>query len=96
MRLTTDMKEFTAAYLDTPFNAVAVKKKRYSGLGELEDFGILITPAIMSGPIADRELEDAMRDYDGVVKVRGHGWIPGEVFVWTGTAAEFNQTWRID
>jgi len=31
------------------------------------------------------------------VMVRGHGWgIDGDEFVWTGTVAEFNETWEVD
>lgn len=94
MKITELMKDFTAACLITPINALCVKRvgSNIADSGKY-DYGMMVSPAITQGETdSDGHLRQLVSNC-GKATVRGHGW-PGETpFVWTGTAQEFNETW---
>lgn len=90
---------FGEACLDTPFNAPCVKKHGSRiDMPEKYDHGILVQPSIdrraLKSVMALNSLVAEMNP--ATVIVRGHGWAGEVPFVWTGSAAEFNQTWEVD
>lgn len=111
MKITKDATTFGQAALDTPMDAVCVKK-RGKNLEQLcadpYGHGKIVHPPIhqqatraaMSQDHADAMLYDAIMDAfhsdRGMVTVRGHGWGFEEPFVWTGTLQEFKRTWCVD
>lgn len=99
MTITKDKMVFTDACLDTPFDALCVKKHGANIKSALDDFGIIVTPAINRRYIkAPDDLNGfiAALDTNATVKVRGHGWTDSERFVWSGTPEEFNSIWVVD
>jgi len=103
MILIDDPVAHAAQFLETPFDAIAVKKIGFD-LATLpaneKNCGKLSVPTILFTEVASNaELYDAIRA-SGVpeVVVVGHGWggIDSEVFVWKGTPDEFQEMWEGD
>jgi hypothetical protein len=63
-----------------------------------QSHGILISPAIARQTLKSQgHLNKIIKEMNpATVTVRGHGWSFEKKFVWTGTAAEFNETWECD
>ena len=100
---TTDPIAFATQFLQTPLNAIAVKRINFrlgAPTGDPE-CGKLSVPGIIHGSVkSNTALYEAIRaSGEPEVVVVGHGWeanIPGEVFVWRGSVEEFEETWEGD
>jgi len=88
MKVTENMQEFSAACMDTAFNAICVKSRDRNAKYQ---FGKIVSPDDIRW-FAGRFLIEGSPE----IKVRGHGWDGETMFVWTGTPDEFNETWEID
>jgi hypothetical protein len=100
MKVSEKMSDYTAACLDTPMESPCVRKKGCNiADGAMHDFGILVSPAVDRATFDHREgLNELVAGMSPatVMKVRGHGWMDNEVFVWEGTRDEFQETWELD
>ena len=100
MKVSENMNDYTAACLDTPMETPCVKKKNCDLMSdEPHQFGILVSPAVNRGTFdSSTGLNELVADMSPatVFKIRGHGWMDNEVFVWEGTRDEFQETWELD
>lgn len=111
MKITLDQDKFGSAALETPLDAICVKKRDMT-LSELSEdrqgHGLLVYPCLhqqltkgsktqeeADGRVIAKIREVFLSDR-AVVTVRGHGWFGEDRFVWKGTVTEFIETWVVD
>ncbi len=95
--LTVDSKVYMEQWLDTPFDAICVKRHdcRNRRFDEAA-YGRISVPPLLQGEIkSEVEMQKAVEGVPEVVVV-SHGF-PGEtLFVWRGTPDEFRSEWQGD
>jgi len=95
MKVTEDRKTFVAAARETAFGAVAVKSKDPDAK---HGFGRIVSPIILAKDLRSSDDLERLVNESGasIVIVRSWGWDGEKTFVWEGSIAEFNETWRSD
>lgn len=109
---TNDKEEWCKLFMETAASALGLKRAGYRvgqlmKQGDEPTHGMIVSPQILVGDVSSNgQLYEAVRSSaaflsatgrSGEVVVIGKGLpMPGEHFVWRGTAAEFAETWEGD